>query len=73
MAPKIKPKSKNIIEKATVNPEPIVIRKSENQQTDKNMEEAKTPVYEDKKESKFKKRFMNRLPLNSMKIEDAGE
>jgi len=56
-----------------VNPEPIVIRKSENQQTDKNMEEAKTPVYEDKKESKFKKRFMNRLPLNSMKIEDAGE
>jgi hypothetical protein len=27
----------------------------------------------EEKESKFKKRFMNRLPKNSMKVEDAGE
>lgn len=74
VTPKLKTKQKKFIEagEPLENKKPIVLNKSSQDDVSTEIEEIKGAP-EDKKQSKFKKRFMNRLPMNSGKIEDAGE
>ena len=67
----VKPKS--YISAITESKETIVINKSVINDTSTSTEESKTPKVKPIKDSKFLKRFSNRLPKNSGKIEDAGE
>lgn len=70
-----KPKPKSI--KLLQDPEPleekqpIIINKEAIKPLSADIEESKS--VKQSKDSKFKKRFMNRLPINSGKLEDAGE
>lgn len=75
MTPKIKAKNKKFLEEAEPleNKQPIVINKSINIDDSTDADESKSGLSENKSEGKFRKRFMNRLPKNSGKIEDAGE
>jgi hypothetical protein len=72
--PKMQVKPKSHISPIIENKETIIINKSDVSDTaSADTEESKTPVLKPAKDSKFMKRFMNRLPKNSGKIEDAGE
>lgn len=75
VTPKIKSKNKKFLEEAEPleNKQPIVINKSINIDDSTDADESKSAMSESKSEGKFRKRFMNRLPKNSGKIEDAGE
>ena len=65
-------KPKSHISEIEVRP-PIIIDKTTTSEPSTEDEEVKVVKSAGKSESKFKKRFMNRLPLNSGKIEDAGD
>lgn len=73
--PKLKSKPRKYIEE----PEPvsmknpIVLHKPKTADISTDAEEVKVYTVEEEKDSKFKRRFMNRLPKNSGKVEDAGE
>lgn len=73
MTPNLKAKSKKIIEEPCEIKEPIILNKTAINDVSTEAEESKYARSDEKKESKFKKRFMNRLPINSGKLEDAGE
>lgn len=73
VTPNLKSKSKKIIEEPWEVKEPIIINKAAINDVSTEAEESKYARSDEKKESKFKKRFMNRLPINSGKLEDAGE
>ena len=67
-------KPKSILEKPEIDKPPIIINKSiETKIENTHHEETKDENPVNESEGKFRKRFMNRLPLNSGKIEDAGE
>lgn len=65
-------KGKQFLENPGNFKEPIIINKSLTPDLSTEAEETKVFKPESMKDSKFKKRFMNRLPMNSGKLEDAG-
>ena len=73
ITPKLKSKTKKILEDPVAAKEPIIINKAVINDVSTDTEEVKVIKREEQKESKFMKRFMNRLPKNSGKLKDAGE
>ena len=73
ITPKLKSKTKKILEDPVAAKEPIIINKAVINDVSTDAEEVKVVKREEQKESKFMKRFMNRLPKNSGKFKDAGE
>lgn len=73
ITPKLKSKTKKILEDPVFAKEPIIINKVVINDVSTDAEEVKVVKREEQKESKFMKRFTNRLPKNSGKFKDAGE